>query len=190
MTVIFTIEHPETHEKVIASDGLTCAGECVVNTRTDKLRRTSGGILIGYAGDHRVMNLLDEMLRDGESWAEVYDFCNAMWKRIRKDEWKPRESEGSASQWSARFVVVDGRGCWDVGRSFDYLLVTPGWPVAVGSGATEACGAALALIEDAKVRGEEWTPAKVAVQAVRVAAKLDTTVGGEVFVRQWEGEER
>lgn len=111
MTVIIALEHPETGEKAIASDGRSQRGDAITSERTCKLRRTPGGVVIGVAGMAAAITMLDDLLAE-QDFTQAADLVAA----IRKGcgAWKAEERDGEPPRFMIEAVLLDGDGVYSM----------------------------------------------------------------------------
>lgn len=177
MTVIIALEHPETGEKAIATDGRCSSGTRIVSESSRKIVR-AGEAYVGLSGNHLLQSVVAEHLPAHEfSGGQALALAMRKWL-ADAGMWKWEESDGSTATIDFNGVIVAPGGVWHVGCDFSAVRVEPGRPAVGGCGGTEAAGAAVAIIR----ASPRWTPDEVCREAVAVACALDAGCGGEVYV--------
>lgn len=133
-----------------------------------------GPWLMGGSGSARLGNLLAESKIAGDlaACADIAAVARVIRSALKEDGWRESADKGPADI-GASVVIACGSDAWLLCGTFCYTPLSPGRPMATGSGSEYAQGAAHAYMEMG------FDPETVMRGAIGAAIRFDTGCGGE-----------
>ena len=171
-TTILAVRH--RGHNAVGGDGQVTLGETVIKQRATKVRRLSGGVVAGFAGS--AADALGLLERFEKKLAEHSGQLRRAAVELAK-EWR---TDRALRRLEATLVLADREALLLVSGQGDVIEPDDG-VLAVGSGASVARAAALALLRHAKLDARHVVEA-----ALKVAGEICIYTNSEITVEEVE----